>query len=94
MIPRQQKRQQREADILTATIDLLEERSIIDLSMSDIAKAADCSMGTIYSHFSRKEDLLLGCAHAFYQMRRPLTNHIQRMLLPPLEKMILLNLTM
>ena len=87
---RQLKRQQREADILAATIRLLEERSFLDLRMSDIAKAADCSMGAIYSHFSSKEDLLLGCAETICRMREPLQNRITEHNLPPHEHMALL----
>jgi len=30
--------------------------------MVEVAKASDLSMGTIYSHFAAKEDLLMGCA--------------------------------
>ena len=92
---RQQKRQQREADILTATIKLLDERSFLDLRMSDIAKAADCSMGAIYSHFSSKEDLLLGCADAICKMRKTLKQRISsQQNLPPHEHMALLCLCM
>ncbi|MET4695683.1 TetR/AcrR family transcriptional regulator [Endozoicomonas lisbonensis] len=87
---RQQKRQQREADILTATIKLLDERSFLDLRMSDIAKAADCSMGAIYSHFSSKEDLLLGCANTICRMMAPLKESISQQNLPPHERMVLL----
>ncbi|MCW7551104.1 TetR/AcrR family transcriptional regulator [Endozoicomonas gorgoniicola] len=87
---RQQKRQQREADILTATIKLLDERSFLDLRMSDIAKAADCSMGAIYSHFSSKEDLLLGCADAIFKMREPVKKRIFQLDLPPHERMVLM----
>ena len=91
---RQLKRQQREADILTATIKLLEERSFLDLRMSDIAKAADCSMGAIYSHFSSKEDLLLGCADAIHRLRLPVMNSIIQQNLPPHERLILISFSM
>ena len=87
---RQLKRQQREADILAATIQLLEERSFLDLRMSDIAKAADCSMGAIYSHFSSKEDLLLGCADAICRMKAPLKEQISQHDLPSHELMAML----
>ena len=90
LMSRQLKRQQREADILAATIRLLDERSFLDLRMSDIAKAADCSMGAIYSHFSSKEDLLLGCANAICRMRKPLRQRISQQDLPPHERMVLM----
>ena len=87
---RQLKRKQREADILAATIKLLDERSFLDLRMSDIAKAANCSMGSIYSHFSSKEDLLLGCADVTCRMRKSVKQRITEMALPPHERMTLL----
>ena len=88
---RQQKRHQREKEILAATIKLLEEHSFIDLRMSDIAKAANCSMGAIYSHFSSKEDLLLGCATAIHRFRMPMKEHIKQLDLEPYEKIILVS---
>ncbi|WP_194842632.1 TetR/AcrR family transcriptional regulator [Endozoicomonas sp. OPT23] len=59
---RQQKREQRESEIIQGTLQLLQEKSFLDLKMSEVAQVAECSMGAIYSHFSSKEDLLLGCA--------------------------------
>ncbi|AMO57756.1 hypothetical protein GZ77_13330 [Endozoicomonas montiporae] len=91
---RQQKRQQREAEILSATMKLSEERSFLDLRMSDIAKAADCSMGAIYSHFSSKEDLLLGCADTICRMRMPLKQRVSQQELPPHEHLALICLCM
>ena len=73
---RQQKRLQREADIIHATIELLETSSFLDLRMSDIAKAAECSMGAIYSHFTSKEDLLLGCAYSLMKEKYSLLNKL------------------
>lgn len=91
---RQQKRQQREADILAATIQLLEERSFLDLRMSDIAKSADCSMGAVYSHFSSKEDLLLGAACTVSRCRLSVMEDILITPIAPWEKMVLLALIM
>ncbi len=56
------KRAQREAAIIQSALSLLIEKGFLDLKMSEVAKAARFSMGTVYSHFSSKEDLLLGCA--------------------------------
>nr|WP_159063855.1 TetR/AcrR family transcriptional regulator [Thaumasiovibrio occultus] len=60
---RQVKRQQRECEIIKATLDLLHEQGFLDLKMAEVAKASGCSMGVVYSHFASKEDLLLGCAN-------------------------------
>lgn len=56
------KRLLREADIIQATLTLLEQKGFLDLKMSEVARQAEYSMGTLYSHFPSKEDLLLGCA--------------------------------
>ncbi|CAM3750509.1 TetR/AcrR family transcriptional regulator [Parendozoicomonas haliclonae] len=64
---KQLKRNQREAEIITATVALLKDRGFLELKMSDVAKAAGCSMGAIYSHFFSKEDLLIACTSATMQ---------------------------
>jgi len=42
---------------------LMQEHGFLGLRMSDVAKSSHLSMGTIYSHFEAKEDLLIGCAN-------------------------------
>ena len=62
------KRMQREAAIIQSALSLYMEKGFLDLKMSEVAKAAGFSMGTVYSHFSSKEDLLLGCAITMARM--------------------------
>ena len=50
----------RRAQILEAAINCFLERGYINTSMSDIIKASGLSSGSIYSHFSGKEDILVG----------------------------------
>ncbi len=59
---RQTKRTQREQAILRHAIALFVEKGFLGVRMSDVAGACRLSMGTIYSHFAAKEDLLTGCA--------------------------------
>ncbi|OSQ42631.1 TetR/AcrR family transcriptional regulator [Thalassospira sp. MCCC 1A01428] len=59
---KQEKRQQRETVILDCAQDLISEYGFFDLKMSDLARAAGISVGTLYVHFASKEDLLLGLA--------------------------------
>jgi AcrR family transcriptional regulator len=59
---RSEKRQKREEMILDRAQDQVAEFGFLDLKMSDLAKAADLSVGTLYAHFASKEDLLLGIA--------------------------------
>ena len=50
----------RRAQIIEAAITCFLERGYINTSMSDIIKASGLSSGSIYSHFSGKEDILIG----------------------------------
>lgn len=49
----------RRAQIIEAAISCFLERGYINTSMSDIIKASGLSSGSIYSHFSGKEDILI-----------------------------------
>ena len=49
----------RRAQIIEAAIDCFLERGYTNTSMSDIIKASGLSSGSIYSHFSGKEDILI-----------------------------------
>ena len=49
----------RRAQIIEAAIDCFLERGYTNTSMSDIIKASGLSSGSIYSHFSGKEDILV-----------------------------------
>ncbi|WP_158091197.1 TetR/AcrR family transcriptional regulator [Thalassospira mesophila] len=59
---KQEKRQQREKEILDCARTLIGQHGFFDLKMSDLARAAGISVGTLYVHFASKEDLLLGLA--------------------------------
>ena len=57
---------QREKNILNQLKRLISdgtsEKSMFDLRMSEVAAAAGVSVGTLYSHFTCKEDLIIGLA--------------------------------
>lgn len=59
---KQHKRAEREQFIIEKAVRLFEDKGFLGVRMSDVAKATALSMGTIYSHFPTKEDLLMGCA--------------------------------
>lgn len=50
----------RRAQIIEAAIDCFLKCGYTNTSMSDIIKASGLSSGSIYSHFSGKEDILIG----------------------------------
>jgi len=59
---KQQKRAKREQFIIEKAIELFVTKGFLGVRMAEVAKACDLAMGTIYSHFAAKEDLLMGCA--------------------------------
>ena len=64
----------------------------MDLKMSEVAKEAQLSMGTVYSHFSSKEDLLLGCA---IDISRTIVSVFHKVLsssTPAMERLLTLNM--
>ncbi|WP_159064771.1 TetR/AcrR family transcriptional regulator [Thaumasiovibrio subtropicus] len=76
---RQQKRLQREREIVHATMKLLNDQGFLDLKMADVAKVSECSMGVVYSHFASKEDLLLGCAIDLVSKKQRFLVHLNQM---------------
>lgn len=53
----------RRAQIIEAAIDCFLEHGYTNTSMSDIIKASGLSSGSIYSHFSGKEGILIGAVN-------------------------------
>jgi len=47
------------ARIITAAIDLFSQRGIADVTVDQIAEAADVGKGTIYNYFAAKEDIVV-----------------------------------
>jgi len=59
--------QEQEKLILEAAVRCIEESSLLDFTMSAIAKAAGLSIGSLYKHVQSKEDVLLALATQSYQ---------------------------
>ena len=59
---RMEKRQNREELILDNAGKLISEVGFFELKISDLAKMCGISVGTLYGHFTSKEDLLIGLA--------------------------------
>ncbi len=85
---RREKRINRENEILEKSIQLLSKQGFLGLRMSDIARATQYSMGTIYSHFESKEDLLIACAHTLVLEHQQLIQAIQQRPIPAIEQII------
>jgi AcrR family transcriptional regulator len=55
--------------ILKKTLKLAISKGFLSLKISDLAKASDISIGTFYSHFANKEDLILSLAKIAWEGR-------------------------
>nr|MDT0250802.1 TetR/AcrR family transcriptional regulator [Endozoicomonas sp.] len=86
------KRTQREATIIQSTLHILKEKGFMDLKMSEVARQAQFSMGTVYSHFSSKEDLLLGCAIHISKTIASIFDQVIKSPTPPMERLLTLNI--
>ncbi|WP_067581696.1 TetR/AcrR family transcriptional regulator [Endozoicomonas ascidiicola] len=84
------KRAQRESDIIQSTLELLKQKGFMELKMSEVAKHAQYSMGTVYSHFSSKEDLLLGCATSVAGQAEATFQKILTSAIAPTERLLTL----
>jgi len=85
---RREKREIREREIIGTTMMLLAKRGFLDVRMADIARETGNSMGTIYSHFESKEDLLVACAYALTLEHQTLIKDIRQQTVPAIEKII------
>lgn len=85
---KREKRELREQEIVEKSIGLLSQRGFLDVRMSDIAGATQYSMGTIYSHFESKEDLLVACALMLALEHKTMMTAIRQKPIPAIEKII------
>jgi len=89
-LKRRTKYKLRDKEIVEKTIEMLSQHGFFDLRMSDLAKETNYSMGTIYSHFASKEDLLLACAHSIVLEYKKLFDAIVNQPITGVEKIITL----
>lgn len=87
---RKEKRALREQEIVEHAIQLFSQQGFLGVRMSDIAKQTQYSMGTIYSHFESKEDLLIACAHALVLDHQLLFARVRELDIPAVEQIITL----
>ncbi len=78
MAPRRYSMTRKQADaaatrqrILDATLKLHSERGIFGTSWSDIARAADVAVGTVYRYFPSLEELVPACGELLMQRTQP-----------------------
>ena len=76
MTSRQQQAQETKRHIKEAAYALLSQSSYSDIKMNQIASAAGVSVGTLYHHFSSKEELFFSGYHNFDNMVSAFLNEI------------------
>jgi AcrR family transcriptional regulator len=69
---------ERENLILKTARELILEKGFLSLAMSQLAKAVEYSVGTLYTHFETKEDLLVALAVQSIGQRAALFEQAQR----------------
>lgn len=61
--------EQQEEMILSSAAQAIEETSLLDFSMSSVAKLAGLSMGSVYKFVQCKEDVLIALATQMFQKK-------------------------
>ena len=84
--------EQQEQLIINAGIKAIQSSSLLGFKMSDIAKYAGISMGSVYKHVQSKEDVLLALATAHFRNMHENFTAIYQLPLTTPERYIALNL--
>lgn len=80
--------EEQEKLILLAAVTAIEKSSLLDFSMSSIAKLACLSMGSVYKFVQCKEDVLIALATKMYQERQRLFAQVLSLPLTTPERII------
>lgn len=80
--------EEQEKLIVYAAIKAIEESSLLDFSMSAIAKLAGLSMGSVYKFVQCKEDVLIALATRMYQERQSVFKKVLALPLTTPERII------
>jgi len=84
--------EEQERLIRCAAIKAIEESSLLDFSMSAIAKLAGLSMGSVYKFVQCKEDVLIALATRMYQQRQGVFKKVLALPLTTPERIIAISL--
>lgn len=84
--------EEQEKLILFAAVTAIEKSTLLDFSMSSIAKSAGLSMGSVYKFVQCKEDLLIALATKMYQEKQRVFSQVLALPLTTPERIIALSL--
>jgi AcrR family transcriptional regulator len=69
---KERERVSREKLIVSSALEQIRERGVQDLNIDELARSVEYSKGTVYLHFTSKEDILLAAATAILRQRAAL----------------------
>ncbi len=83
----ERKRREREERILAEAYRMMLEEGYLGLNLDRLAKEVGCAKGTLFLHFSSKEDILLALTVRTMRLRRALFEHAAGFVGRPREQM-------
>jgi AcrR family transcriptional regulator len=87
-LDQQEKRLEREQHILTCAWKMVADRGFLALKISDLAKAASVSVGTLYAHFESKEDLIIAMSVDAWQAKLAYIERVCNLDLDAVERVV------
>ncbi len=84
----QEKRFERERHILICAWKMVADQGFLVLKISELAKAASVSVGTLYAHFESKEDLIIAMAVDAWQAKLGFIEQVCRLELDAVERVV------
>ncbi|MBY5994149.1 TetR/AcrR family transcriptional regulator [Ferrimonas balearica] len=80
----------REQRILSAALTTARSKGALDFRMADVARAAECSVGTLYGHFLSKEDMMAALVQVSLHHRHQWIARLNELDLTPMERFVVL----
>ncbi|GAA5192583.1 TetR/AcrR family transcriptional regulator [Ferrimonas gelatinilytica] len=80
----------REQRILAAALSTARSKGALDFRMADVAREAECSVGTLYGHFLSKEDMMAALVLTALDQRQQVMVEIGQLALTPMEQFVVL----
>ncbi|GAA4894250.1 TetR/AcrR family transcriptional regulator [Ferrimonas pelagia] len=83
----------REQRILAAALTTARSKGALDFRMADVARVAECSVGTLYGHFLSKEDMMAALVQVALERRQLWFQQVKEMPLSAVERVVVLLLS-
>ncbi|WP_417349830.1 TetR/AcrR family transcriptional regulator [Ferrimonas sp.] len=78
----------RETRILLAALNTASSKGALDFRMADVARAAECSVGTLYGHFISKEDMMAALVQVGLTRRTEFAKRLSSLELSGMERFV------